>query len=392
MKRLAKFVRSWLAATTFNAKAGEVKTTASKLSPGSLPTAIATKFALAIADLPLPQPHQEQLRSQLETALQKWRSDPQNHNHLVILADPTEPLEKYQRWVLDQAAWSPVALFADWNQRPSTYTDIADKLAQAIETISADEGQPQVVVMPSLDQCFLRCADGLAAIDYLREAIAGDRRHFWVLSCNQWAWQYLDSVCHIRAYFQQTFTLPMMDGLAVKQWLSPLEATVEHTFATVEQTQTASKAAPTSSEQPQLWASETEEQYFAALATAAGGISQVAAALWLRSLCYQEASATLDGSPQEDEASVILKKLAFTELPTLTADDRYLLFSLTLHRSMSLAHLARTLGDRIGKVTNQTLPLRRQDLIAIAGSNYQLNPAYYLPLRADLRRNNFIVD
>ncbi|NJL84748.1 MAG: hypothetical protein HC886_00255 [Leptolyngbyaceae cyanobacterium SM1_1_3] len=397
MRNLFKQVQGWFVATTL-VEAGVMETEEPDRSARRLSPAIVQKLSLAIAELPLPQVHQIQLRSQIDQAVTQWRSDPKAPNHLVIIADPTEPLEKYRRWVLDQPDWASVALLSDWHRRPQDYTTIADKLAQAIETAQAAGEPGQLVVLPSLDQCFLRCADGLAAIDYLRDAIAGDRHHFWVLSCNQWAWQYLDSVCHTRAYFQQTLTIPKLDGWALRRWLLPLNANVEYPFATAEQVQPAPKPPQQSdSETAEAWASELEEQYFTALATAAGGISQVAAALWLTSLCHQESEKTAETAAQEtvesrEYHSVVLKDLAFPELPSLTADDRYLLFSLVLHRSIDISDLALTLGDSLEQVTSQAWPLLQQDVIAIAPLGYQLNPAYYLLVRANLRRNNFVVD
>ncbi|WP_346289752.1 hypothetical protein [Sphaerothrix gracilis] len=384
-------IRRWLtsASSTDGLEVTDSETTGSILATVPLPAAIAQKFSLAIADLSLPQTYQDTLRSQVDEALQQWRSDPQVPNHLVIITEPTEPLEKYRRWILEQGDWAAVALLSDWAERPPDYTVMVEKLTQAVETVQAGDEPGQVIVLPSLDQCFLRCADGLAGIDYLRDAVTSDRNHFWVLSCNQWAWRYLDSVCHIQAYFKQIFRVPKLDGLALKQWLSPLEASVDHTFKTAEQA-ASEKPAAAGDEVSEQWASPTEQQYFETLAAAAGGISQVAAALWLRSLGYQEAESTSE--PVSESNSVILKKLAFTQLPDLTASDRYLLFSLTLHRTLSIAHLALSLGNSIDQTMNQSLPLQRQDLIAVAHASYQLNPAYYLSLRANLRRNNFIVD
>ncbi|MEM8780052.1 MAG: hypothetical protein AAGF26_14495, partial [Cyanobacteria bacterium P01_G01_bin.49] len=152
------------------------------------------------------------------------------------------------------------------------------------------------------------------------------------------------------------------------------------------------------SEKSEHWQSKAEQRYFDDLADIAHGSSSVAAQLWLHSLCSLEQedkkeSTDADFSKEEQQAanSTLVKQPRRPNLPSLSQDDRYLLFSLCLHGKISLSALAISLGENEIKIQAQLQYLRRSGVIEYDENLFWLNPAYYLQITKDLDKNKFPV-
>ena len=73
-----------------------------------------------------------------------------------------------------------------------------------------------------MNWCFLRSADGLDGIDYLRDTLLSDRTQFWVIGSGIVGWEYLKSTLKLHAYCGQTVLLPRLTGEDLQSWLKPL--------------------------------------------------------------------------------------------------------------------------------------------------------------------------
>ena len=127
-----------------------------------------------------------------------------------------------------------------------------------------------------------------------------------------------------------------------------------------------------------------QEDYYARLTDIAQGISNVAGDLWWRSLEIN----TVDA----DETSYSITRPKLPDLPILTVEDRYLLYSLLLHSGMSLTHLTASLGKSESIVKSRTQYLLQNGVIGKEQHLLYVNPAYYPRLKSLLGNNNFLVD
>ena len=350
----------------------------------NLPPVVVSSLTKAIQNLPVASQHTKELQSNLEQALKVWEEDNDAANELVILSSPVEPLSKILRETFKN--WQPPE---GWNLKllsRSTRPDNCLNISQILKTDLGIDPEPnqnseslkQLIVIPSLELYFLRQIYGLDAIEYLRELIFKDTSHFWLIGCNNLAWEYLDYVYKISAYFEKTISLPALDGPAMQQWLMPMLANANLNLN---------------------WDGESTEEregklksYFDRLADTAGGSLAVAAELWWRSLRIPEIEETSEKTENPVNNTVVkLDKIKLPELPPdLTAEDRYLLFSLLLHQKMTLQHLALSLGDPESTIQFELQKLLTTGIIKRDRLSFSINPAYYPRLKIYLKHNNFI--
>jgi hypothetical protein len=216
----------------------------------------------------------------------------------------------------------------------------------------------------------------LEAIEHLQEHVFRDPSQFWLIGCNNWAWQYLNYVCNVGAYLGEAVSLPTLSKTELREWLAPVLGVVD---LDVGQNEGDEKAA------------KSQEQYFDNLADLSRGLSHVAAQLWLRSLrCESPESDEFQGE-EEIVARVRQDKAELPDLPELLPEDLYLLYSLLLHGGMSLSHLALSLGESETTVQSRVQFLWHADIVERQRDWLWVNPAHYPRIRATLDSNNFLV-
>lgn len=318
-------------------------------SLATLPEEVKATLTYGIQQLKSPQPHREAVQHSLTQALQKWQDQP-TMNSLVVLASPledTSPL--FEEVIQRQSPSLPVIYFP--KLRPENYQEISQKLT----TLVTEAEEKSLIVIPHLTACFLRRIQGLDGIVTLREIAVQDtanQQHFWLIGCNYWAWQYLDYICHTHACFEQILTLPKLSETDLSEWLQPL---VDKEFL------------------PDLDPSNLKQ-----LAQNSLGVGKVAAYLWLRSLRLQG-------------EQMILLPPDLPKLPSLPGRDRYLLYSLLLHKRLTLGELAESLGENSNVMRSYVQELRLSGLIQGSFQALELNPLYYPQLRLELAQNNFLI-
>lgn len=368
------------------------------------PKDLVDQLEQAISQLPSPASYRTAVQSALTSALQHWQQNSDAPNSLVILGCPVEPIGAIMAQSLAEFPLPEVQLvtpLTNWRRSthptalyPQLQTALGPLLmapaagkqvpshtvAQKTEASQAEGGdRPTIVVIPCLDDCFLRCIQGWESIEYLQNAIVQDSSRFWLIGCNTWAWAFLDRVCQIRSYLGHVQPLPEMGGQDLQAWLA--------------------SGVPDQMLQPA--ATETEDlDYWNALAKVAAGIGSVAAQFWLRGLRSQsvslpEAASDLSRSDSLD-SSLVQERLQRTNptsprLPELTALDRYLLHSLLLHGGMTRSHLVLSLGEPEGKIRARLETLQRAGVIVQKKTYVRVDPSHYLNLRTDLRNNNFLI-
>ncbi|NJN73556.1 MAG: MarR family transcriptional regulator [Limnothrix sp. RL_2_0] len=387
-------VQSW-----FSQAQATVSETEEELVP--LPDVLENQLAQKIRALPSPEIYQSFIREELAIAIETWQQNLDAPNSLVFLGSPVEPIAAILNDGLRQWSDAPVNIITPLPcmARPEDplvsiqqirdaldpYTQLdPDNQEDADEQLDPDslDARQTVVLIPCLEQCFLRCIGGWEGIEYLRDVAIHHRHCFWVIGCSHWAWNFLDFVCQVSAYFSEVKSLPELNGEVLKEWLDPVVKTVIAAQAQTEE----------DGDRPDYWHS---------LASKALGVSSIAVNIWLQSLRIDpELVADGDKSPDLNLASdnpegeeLILHEVkpSLPSFPSLNHGDRYLLHSLLIHGRMTRAHLAFSLGQREGQIQSQIQALLRTGLLERNDGCLSVQPSHYVRLKTELANNNFFV-
>ncbi len=362
-------------------------------TPSQLPLSISTQINQRIADLSSHPDHQTTVQSALKEALNKWRQQPEAPNSLVILASPVSPLTR----ILSESAsgFQEDNVFQvkslEWAVRPHEYNKIKTQLLSQFNPKEAlpkttdlvtsvtekSEDVLRLLVISRLEWCFLRCIGGLEVIEILRDLISSDASQFWLIGCNNWAWQYLEQIYQVSAYFGETQALPALTGTQIKEWLQPIIDEINLNWG---------------EDLAQEDLDSYQEQYFENLADISVGIGTVGADLWMRGLQYPASETDNLQAQGEVLSSLTIQKPKLPDLPNLIPEDRFLLYSLLLHGGMSLSHLALSLGQTESLVKTRVRFLLQTGVIRRENNLLIVNPSYYPRLKMILKNNNFLVD
>jgi len=393
-KELPALVRSlphWLANQWFLSRAAAEDDDHLTAIPADIIQALTPK----LQSLPTPHQHQEAIQLSTRAALKAWQANPETaSNCLVVLGSPVESTalmlkESLQNYLLD----CDVRFFLSGYQRSADPLDITGHLQRELvpdqehappETkvpvtqTDLHESLPRVNVIPSLEQCFLRCIQGWEGIEYLQNLVTQDTARFWVFGCNHWAWAFLDKVSQIGAYLEQTQTLPELSGEALLQWLQPMLTT---------------EVKRPDDQSLEVHIAAGDEAYWKSLASLAGGNAHTAAYLWLQTLRLDAELLTPAGTLPTDTTAleVVTVKPTTPSLMSLETLDRYLLHTLLMHGEMTRSHLAFSMGDDERQIRSRVQVLRREGLMRQMGRRLTVHPAHYPKLFNELSNNNFLI-
>lgn len=351
----------------------------------------------AVASLKTPLPHQELLRAQLRQAINSWSEGAECDNVMAVLASPVESISTVFWDTLGSSEpidglakqWLP------WSERPGNHTIITSQLEESI--LQPTQEKRSLVVIPDLSWCFLRCVDGLLGIERLADAIFNERSRFWLIGCNHWSWLYLDRVCQLGNLVGVKTSIPPLSAIELKKWLTPVWETVD--------IQWGEKSEGEEEKPDDNWCCSEEKRYFEQLEDVSEGNRAIAAEAWLNSLGISPAPEEEEEEEEEGENQTgenpdrpwLVARPSTPELPSLTKSDRFLLFSLILHGSISLPHLCLTLGEVESATQTQVQKLIRDGLIircpgtSGAAPRLAINAIYYPRLKRYLDNNKFLV-
>jgi hypothetical protein len=344
--------------------------------------------------LPYLAPYLATVVGQIAHAVMAWQHTLDAPNSLVLLGSPVDDTAAVLAAVLTPAVTPQLTEHLrilrplPWTLRPADPLSMEAELVRALAKLKEAEDKDgedhpddlshrfRVVVLPPLDQCFLRCIGGWRGVEWLRDTVGTQRGYFWLIPCNTWAWAFLNRVCQVEAYLNQAAALPRLDGDGLCTWLTPL----------------AQSLAPA---QQQAGLAALGAISWPAFAELCGGRPEVARALWLRSLRLQTADLPSHPQPLEecDSLPVPLYQVQPTlpPLPEIEAPDHYLLHALMLHGVMSRSHLALSLGQPESIVQVQVQLLRQVGLLRMTPQGFGIHPAHYPRLVNELSTNNFLV-
>jgi hypothetical protein len=370
-----------------------------------LPPRLKAELLERISQSPTPQFYKTTILEAIAPAVESWRNQVDAPNHLVILGSAVESVPKiindsFEDW----EDWS-IEVIRPLNtlKRPYNSRLIEKRISKLLEPylqvettnfesmehhpdIPLEKQRKTLVLVPQLEQCFLRAIGGWSSIEFLRNIIFKNPNCFWVIGASHPAWNFLDFVCQISAYFDQIKPLPRLNDEMLADWLIP----VAETLVTLDEAEYSSN--------------DPRQAYWDLIAHQSSGIARVAQYLWLESLRIHK-----DRMQDESGESLNLEKLLRIEadakrklvlhpvkpslpsLPSLTNLDRYLLHATLIHTNITRSHLAQTLGEAESQIQARVQWLSRQGILESCDGSLSVHPLYYDKLRVDLSHNNFFV-
>ncbi|MGF1461251.1 MAG: hypothetical protein ACFBSG_19755 [Leptolyngbyaceae cyanobacterium] len=360
-----------------------------------LPAGLTQSLNQHIASLPTPERYQKALQLSVREAIQAWQANPEvTSNCLVALSTPIEAIASHikaslEDYLLDchvrfllsgyHRSDDPIAITNHLQRELARATSPEnDHAAVPMTEAELHETISTIMVVPNLDECFLRCIEGWEGIEHLQRLVSRDTARFWVFGSNDWAWIFLDKVCQVSAYLDQTVALPELKGEDIATWLQPLfDLEIEQPDGTP----------------LQLHITSEKETYWETLTALAKGNATTAASLWLRTLRIDAKDLTPEGAlPAEVHTiNLVAAQPTLPHLMSLENLDRYLLHELLVHGEMTQAHLAYALGEDERVVRSRAQVLHREGIVIQRGRRLRVHPAHYPKIYRELGNNNFLI-
>lgn len=331
----------------------------------------------------------------LDEALGGWLE--QKSGSQAIVGGPASGVDEMVRaWAQDQG------LRVLTPPGPQTLLSDEDWLGDWLgQQVAEGEGDGQRVILPGLERCFLRHADGLEGVRRLLDLIWQDRITC-LLTCDSWAWAYLNRVVQIEAILPAPLTLAPLDATALTVWFRELAERHEPQNLTFRQATNGRPVLPSApaGQEADDNAVKTDRDFLIHLAARSRGNPGVARAIWRESLQVNSAEEVKSKAQEEAAAdrgyTMWVNPWAKLSLPSLPSSaDReaaQVLHTLLLHNGLSAELLADLLPLGRAKVMQIIQQLRAARLVASEAGRWTITPLGYPAVRTFLGREGFLAD
>ena len=250
----------------------------------------------------------------------------------------------------------------------------------------------QIWVLPDLERCFLRHAEGLAIVRrFLEQALSG-RLGCGLVGCDSWAWSYLQKMWPVP--LTDFFTLQAFDGERLKRYFSALVATDTLEGLCFREVNNGRDVLQTKTQEA-ADASSTS-LFFKHLAVQSRGNLGVACAYWRASLssgsdALQESDAAADTDCRH---TIWLRTgLKEPELPLEpTSIIAFVLHALLLHNGLTADLLETLLPFSRYMVSATLLHLASVGVVEEDGPVWRISALGYPVVRQFLKSNGYLID
>ena len=220
-----------------------------------------------------PPPWQPVLRD-FTHSYARWLAQPEAGNRIQVVSLPPGGRDLIDAWARTQRL---AVLHA-----PDRHLLIDDPGPPAPDLAGSG-----VLVVPHLEEWFLRDAPGLDTIRALLSAIVAADRPVLV-GCDSWAWAYLTKAVEAAVLLPKPYTFQAYDGTCLQAWFAALTRTARERGTRFRRVENGEDVFETEDDTP--------HDFFVRLAARSLGIPWVAWAIWRRSIS--------DLHPDGDEADV----------------------------------------------------------------------------------------
>ena len=269
-------------------------------------------------------------------------------------------------------------------------------LAQDKKWLSAWPDHDQLWMLPNLERCFFRHADGLTLIRRFLERALSGRLGFGVVGCDSWGWRYLRKVW--AGSLAGAYTLQAFDSERLSRYLSAsmtLQTDATLCFREVDNgrdvlqtnAQDTTDATPTS-------------PFLKHLAAQSRGNLGVACEYWRASLCEGpdgQPESEPEGESPEDanpRKTIWLKTgLKEPELPPVpTREVAFVLHALLIHNGLPADVLAALLPLSRDTVFATLFKLAAERLVEADDHVWRVSALGYPVVRGFLKNNGYMID
>ncbi len=329
--------------------------------------------------------------SALTAALETWlNSNQANHQPVVIVGAPhTNNAEILSLWAQEQK----------WRVIESPTAE--DILAQNENWLDQLAGDDTPWVLPSLERCYLRHAQGLALIRRLFDQLCSDRASQGVIGCDSWAWAYLRHIWSGQlplVFMAQAFTHQSLEA-----WFQSLAAGSDlapFLFRQQDNGKYVLEPPPESAEEidqaPEI------SNFLERLASHSRGIPGVAWALWRQSLQGEgDFSEALSEEERRQVHQNRASKIWVTpweqlKQPSFPADfsqaQAFILHTLLLHNGLPANLLAQLLSLSATEVFQHLYSLQAAGLVESGAEVWRVSPLGYPVTRQFLQDEGYLTD
>lgn len=239
---------------------------------------------------------------------------------------------------------------------------------QTIEELVAsinDSNKRKVVVLESIQNCFVRNINGFKAVEKLSYLISETRSNiFWMVSCSRYAWSFLNKVLQISEYFSHISKSDSLDEEQVKRIiLSRHQASGYSLYFEPDNQIRQSRTYRKLKDQEEEAQEHLKKDYFEKLTKLAEGNPSIAMIFWIRSIrdydetyfYVQPLEVTSVEMIEDLNPQVLFVLAAFVLHDTLLDKELAMVMNITLEESRLLLNRLRSRGMLVEKNESYTI-------------------------------------
>ncbi|WP_138429198.1 hypothetical protein [Fodinibius saliphilus] len=255
-------------------------------------------------------------------------------------------------------------------------------IEELVATIKESDNR-KVVVIESIQNCFIRDINGFKAIEKLAYLISETRENiFWMVSCSRYAWSFLDKILQISEYFSHISKSDSLNEEQIEQIILSRHQASGYSLHfepddQIMQSRTYRKIKGQEHEVQE----HLKEEYFEKLTRLAEGNPSIAMIFWIRSI------------REFDENYFYIQPLEVTSVEMIEDLNPQVLFALAafvLHDTLSDSELAMVLNVKLEESRLLLNRLRSRGMLIEKNGSFTINHLMYRQIIRVLKERNII--
>ncbi|MEM6845536.1 MAG: hypothetical protein AAF632_25200 [Bacteroidota bacterium] len=277
-----------------------------------------------------------------------------------------------------------LAFFQEQLSPPKPFSKLED-----IVTFLCQLETKHILIIEHLDWFYLRKVGGFQCLKWMLELISRTHRQvFWLMSCTQYAWSYLNKATQVADHFEYVIQLEAAQAGIVREIILKRHRVSGYDvlYHPAESDQNNKKFLKMDEVERQEY---LENEYFQDLSRITQGNFAIALLYWLRSAQEVTDNQITIGS---------LKSLDYSFLKSLSVTQISSLHALLLHDGLTMAHFSELSGRRDTTLDSDSpvsinlrmVQLLDDGLLVKSDEVYQIHPLLYQQVVSLLQTRNFV--
>lgn len=332
-----------------------------------------------------PAPDEEAAVAALEAALAPRLEDGKSEGRPILVVGAPR-----------SGAGRIVESWAEFRGRPAAPPPAPEQILDRDENWLAElKRRNRPWVLPRLEKCWLRHAEGFWLIQALLEMLAGDEAGGCVIGCDSWAWEFFGHLPPGLARIPQPLIARAWGADRLARWLGPAAASAG---VVIRQTENDALVLPDFRAVGEDADGGGESgDFHRYLAAHARGVPAVIRAVWRRALENggEAASRESEGAPVSAFREIRIPSWKELTLPSTATDIRahsVVLHSLLLHDGLSGEMLSRLLPLSPAEIAGSLHRLRAAELVERKNGRWRVSAIGYPAARKLLLGEGYLTD